>query len=1071
MPMNQENVNVSSNQVPKGLDERKHAFFSHYRKWHPDLYSDSSVTYDVELTEELFDLQMHLLSTQKKQSEFENFVIALATRLITPNIKPQTGPDGGGDGKVDAETYEVSEDVADKWVSVEHGANGSEKWAFAVSCKAQVHIKLGNDVKNIVETKRGYSRILFFTNQYVKASKRIGWETELKEKYHIKVDLFDALWCKNAVFHTNCKDLALKTLSFSDQYKRKHENVGPRDCKRLARLDEISKSINRKIDGLDTSYIEELREDYTIRRGLERPRQEIDGSFARAQAECGKHGSEQQAFLIVYDHAWTSLFWFEDLGTAYIDYQKLKEYVNKVCTVVRLEKLTNVLSILRSASQLGLFENDKIELENAFIDELSTKLVNSAQSKSCSAFLQLHMAEQQIIRKAARQEDIAEELKIIRSLLLGSNTINLDISLGAQCRCMEILSKVVYDDSEFDDLVDDLAEKLSERVGKAEAAKIRMNRAQALMEKGRSKEAIKQLGPCIYAFETEETVSELIRSSMFMALCLWDLQLPYSSEMYFVRALSFMLNEFYASGHIGHGAFTALRQICNIELMLGRLVMYLNWHKLLMIIAQNSEFTQDKGFVESQYLEDAAWLCRYAATNFDNKIVQTLPDILEREGLVISSDFIKYKLGYADEICESAVSMFGNSELFQNILKQPVFEQFLSDLNISTGDYASLESTVTSVKFIVKYTNTCFGQRIAELILSSIEALLATTQGFEMVPVQQSVYINLEERNSGVDIEMMSEQNKYTFYYVNGATAKEMGDGIVKLIAYLLSRNFHSDKGVVAWLSEKQSTEYLFDRVSSMLRCQDSGARVLGVKYRNKIDDWRNEGDREYLNRCATGSVPEAKTYDNKEQNKLLVRSINENMSLWNGAGWSACMFIGAENTPPILALAFTNYDKGSAIVTEWKSLTRSQSCPIKIYIVKGINAKYPTWYRVCIVPVFLKDDLIGKTYGVSICRNLTMTPTNNRNLGIFEEGYRRYGCCYLMAYELKDKSTIEPPKDFSTAFMTKNVEVINAYEIDDRSEAKMALSPKDDVFIPEEWKDGAPVIAVLRKMREPVSV
>ena len=53
MTINHGNVNGLSNQVPKGLDVRKHAFFSYYRKWHPDLYSDSFVTYDVELTEEI----------------------------------------------------------------------------------------------------------------------------------------------------------------------------------------------------------------------------------------------------------------------------------------------------------------------------------------------------------------------------------------------------------------------------------------------------------------------------------------------------------------------------------------------------------------------------------------------------------------------------------------------------------------------------------------------------------------------------------------------------------------------------------------------------------------------------------------------------------------------------------------------------------------------------------------------------------------------------------------------------------------------------------------------------------
>ena len=76
-------------------------FFSYYRRMRSNLFSDTEIVYETKLTPEIFDLKLQQLSQDKKQSEFENFAIAVASRLITPNIKPQTGPDGGGDGKVD----------------------------------------------------------------------------------------------------------------------------------------------------------------------------------------------------------------------------------------------------------------------------------------------------------------------------------------------------------------------------------------------------------------------------------------------------------------------------------------------------------------------------------------------------------------------------------------------------------------------------------------------------------------------------------------------------------------------------------------------------------------------------------------------------------------------------------------------------------------------------------------------------------------------------------------------------------------------------------------------------------
>lgn len=95
-----------------------HEFVAYYRELRPEKFSDSKIEYEIPLTKELFEKQLKILSTKKMQSNFENFIVRCAERLITPNIKPQTGPDGGGDGKVDAETYEVTTDISDNGMSL-----------------------------------------------------------------------------------------------------------------------------------------------------------------------------------------------------------------------------------------------------------------------------------------------------------------------------------------------------------------------------------------------------------------------------------------------------------------------------------------------------------------------------------------------------------------------------------------------------------------------------------------------------------------------------------------------------------------------------------------------------------------------------------------------------------------------------------------------------------------------------------------------------------------------------------------------------------------------------------------
>ena len=121
-------------------------FLSYYRRMRSNLFSDTEIVYETKLTPEIFDLKLQQLSQDKKQSEFENFAIAVASRLITPNIKPQTGPDGGGDGKVDGETYPVDKAISDKWWMSE-GSTGDQKWAIAISVQKSWQSKVEADVK------------------------------------------------------------------------------------------------------------------------------------------------------------------------------------------------------------------------------------------------------------------------------------------------------------------------------------------------------------------------------------------------------------------------------------------------------------------------------------------------------------------------------------------------------------------------------------------------------------------------------------------------------------------------------------------------------------------------------------------------------------------------------------------------------------------------------------------------------------------------------------------------------------------------------------------------------------
>ena len=277
----QENVKPVETDNEEELQTARQEIFSYYRRLRSNLFSDTIIEYETKLTKEVFDLKLQQLSQDKKQSEFENFILVAASRLITPNIKPQTGPDGGGDGKVDGETYPVDKAISDKWW-VSDGCTGDQRWAIAISVQKNWQSKVEGDIKKVVETGRGYTKLLFFTNQKIKSSTRLSKEDELTRKYGIAVSIFDGSWCLFAVFEQGCMDVAVEKLNFSDEYRKKTVIVGPNDKRRREELQTLENGfLTREIAQFDTDYVDDLIDACLLSRGLERSRQETEGRFNR----------------------------------------------------------------------------------------------------------------------------------------------------------------------------------------------------------------------------------------------------------------------------------------------------------------------------------------------------------------------------------------------------------------------------------------------------------------------------------------------------------------------------------------------------------------------------------------------------------------------------------------------------------------------------------------------------------------------------------------------------------------------------------------------------------------------
>lgn len=1058
-PIVNDTLEREGNQVTSQQD-----IFSYYRRLRSNLFSDTEVVYETKLTPELFDLKLQQLSQDKKQSEFENFVLGLATRLVTPNIKPQTGPDGGGDGKVDGVTYPVDKAISDKWW-VSEGNTGDHKWAIAISVQKNWKSKIEGDVKKAVETGRGYTKVIFFSSQKIKSSKRQEVEDELSKQYGVAVSIFDGKWCSFAVFEQGCYDVATEKLNFSEEYRRKTVKEGSNDKHRKEELEKLENDLlSRQVESLDTDYVDDLLRSCLLSRGLERPRMETEGRFNRAQREAEAHGSSVQRFNITYHHAWTSFFWFHDVNAMYADYLKLKEYANMHTTVHTIELTTNILTNLENAAGVGLFDSERFRKE---VQDLKTIKERKDLSQASRLFLELFFLEHRLLQMIHCAQDPTSELKKLAELIKASANYP-DICFDAQITIVEIIGRMIDDNEEYEKLIDDISEISSQRKSEVEGAIIHFNRAQTLIDKQQYKPVVKHLGHCVHAFLKEGYETELVKTYGYMGIALYNLELPYSAKAYLVKAASILVKEFFTKGTISHLLITVLWKLCEIELMTGRLVMYLNWRELLFVIAHNGQEIESKEFVEKDVLFDGGWACHFATADLTRKTISFLPDIFARCDMPISENYLKYALGYQESVDKKFVNLITDD--WGKLLKQqPIHKQFLNSLNIAEEGQNTISTLVKGCRFTVRYENSIKSQLVSETFLATVETLLATFDTLELVVMSQEIQVEIVPTDGQSELERGENGTKYIFR-VNYDTL----DGetywrcFAFFMAHFMSLNTMSNEEVKDLIAQRHEKEKIMDRIIALLELNNAVYNVLGDKFKYSICQWKNANDKTYV--CKADTKGETLTDQNPhtEQQGVQTFSISSTMEWWEKAGWTGVYFIYDTwlATPPIIGLAFKNLEAGKRIIHEWKEKITKGEPSVELYLIKGIDKQHPSWYRACVAPEIPFSHIIERQYIAVMCQKRTMTPNDTSNLDYFERVYSRFGNCQLVAVAIDDQMHINMDIDFSEAIEPKKVIITDAWKVS-AGPIGNALEWDDDPIIPKSESTTAPVIELMKNLRE----
>lgn len=1038
--------------------------YQYYRDRHPEQFSDSKR--ECCLTKEVFEFQLSKLSADMKQDEFENFTRQLVCRLITPNLIPQTGPVGGGDGKTDIETHTVSDDISVHWYVPGGGCRDGEKWALAVSCKSNWKEKVKHDVKSIIEAGRGFTKILFFTNQLVRSKEKADLYENFRTLYDIEVEIYDQKWYVQSVFDNKCEDVVVSALNLSASLSpRIIEGPNDRNRKELIKKIEDNLLAEGNEFGLDSKYVEDLIESAKLSRYIEDAPYVIRGKFERALSEAKAHGLAQQEYEIIYQMGWTEFYWFQSPDGMYARYSTLKDMVAEEVNVPRLEKLYNLFNLISGASAQGLFMNPvDIRREREFLDLLYKRISQSDSTRFSALFLKICLLESEMIYDGLEEQELNKRLLEYQGAMLEANNC-LDIHLSSHADVFAMLGEVFADNCTYDDVLDTISSIIAKRESDVTAANILYKRGSQNIDGGNFKSAIRHLGQCAVLYQKEECLGELVKTNCFLAISSSELDLINCERAYYVKAAALMIHKISTIGVVDHMLLTVLLQLSFLEVRAGQLTNLFNWLNIVDVLARSCRDFLDEEFMMKRTQLDTALAAKFLCSDVTQIGYDMLPDILKRQELDLSSDVLLYMLGYAENMNSSSLcELYGLDNWPEKLVASVSDDFFIYPLQVGVEEL-QIQSIIKGCTITICHPSNSAAKVAAETILAFMESIFSTNETGDILIT--TPYVNIK-----LSIDNFSESNitpgiYSTEYNMSLRECDLNRDGLwaflLKFFSIFLARN-PIGKSIESYLEYKQSKEKFIERLSLLSGYKTDIDNIVGIDVKASIYAWRDSKDLIYDCRKDVPTFSKAPKYRG-EQNQCEIDSLID-MHLWDLAVWRGIGFVYDKHDAAMyVCICFENIEQGSHIIDQWKHMQKDSSFPLRISFIEGISRENPAWYRVLITsdPVVYEYDDAKPRYHKIISRIHTMTPSKSTNLDNFKTYCKTGGKIKLCVMQIQNKQMNLDEQRLQSSIVFSNFVFKNAWEIGENEIDSAGVLSTDNPIIPTEHKDDAPVLRINR--------
>jgi hypothetical protein len=1076
----------------------------------PERFSDSVLENKPVLDRTLLEYHLGTLTNRSQETDFQTFARHLAEKEICPNLLPQTGPTGGGDSKVDSETYPVADDLSLAWyVGIGREAS-SERWAFAFSAKADWRAKARSDVKKIADTKRGYAKAFFISNQFVRDRDRAEVEDELRKLYSLDVRILDRSWILDKVFVGRHQSLAIDDLRLQPTL-RTQIRKGPRDLEREQALDDLEANIQAATQAgqFGFQFVDDCIQAAKLSRGLERSRTETDGRFIRAERAAAQYGTDHQQLRCNYEYAWTACFWYEDFGLCAQLYGVVEGKAKGTHNAYDLELLSNLWKVLFATVQAGRLDAVAADLDNrsqTLIAELER--LAGEQDRPSSA---LHARSLQLFMQMLLDgpDGIDGCLEALRAVILDSRGL-VGFPLEPLVESLTEIGGYLGTYPSYQALHETIVEVVAAREGEVAAAKLLVRRGAQQLEADRPVEAVRLLGRALAKLYKHESRHEMVQALALCGAAYERLGLLWAARGTTLTAASIATSEFWTYADVTTLQASCYNRMKWLELQLGRVPHVLAWQEVDLvtrgILAQQGYDPKRLGEGEADF--NGIFGILMLRTDFwELKWLTTLPDVLDPLELYIGADALRYALGHEDnlpeEITKPGTESGGPLKFFLRLRDQPAGKELPATPLFCDGQTLTLSSIILGCQVNVECDNEQSNVALAESILAALEAFLASGLVDRMAALEAQLTIRvrktslcegpfsfeLRERDGRphMDIGCGDFDPNSMKPEVQNLVKSRLGE----LLAMIIARVF-------MFADFEQTLNKLFGDDRAMERAVGFTSsfvvlgNVLGKAPRTEMSRWSDPKAREYpLKRSKAWDAdhPKIEMLDKRPETSKSRQGSEEDIAahirlgrvkhsdveaaspirvrLWDEAGWVGNAFVYPPGKVPVFAPVFMNAGAAGKIFSGWRKDFGEVDLTdrLRVTVIRGIRKDRPYWYRV----IFggnptISPGITDVRLQVIMARVHTMEPSSDDNLNAFLSSYEKMGR-YTLAHCIRDGDS-EPVFVRENYIGKFDLHLRNAWEIGRNDLDSVGILPSDDPIIPDDQPD-APVIELLRLKRQ----